>query len=247
MSRVALITGAGGAGIGAKSAAALAEAGHAVAVCDLDLDSAVQVAAKLGGHGHKAYAYDVRSAGAAESVFTQVEAELGPVAVLVCAAGVMEAENAAIEDIRSEDWDQAFAVNTKGVLFAMQAFFRRRGAVPVENGRIIVISSAVAFTGGRRIDYAAAKAALLPLVKAAARQGGPGGITANAIVPGAIDTPLFHAVNPPQVTEAMTKRTPVPRLGNPEEVAALVAFLAGREASFINGATLDIDGGLLMR
>jgi NAD(P)-dependent dehydrogenase (short-subunit alcohol dehydrogenase family) len=247
MAGVALVSGAGGAGIGARSAAALAEAGHTIAVTDIDLASARQVAADLAGNGHRAYAYDVRSREAAESVFSTVEADLGPVAILVCAAGVMEAENVAIEDIRIEDWDQAFEVNTKGVLFALQAYFRRRRILPLEQGRIIVISSGVAFSGGRRIDYAASKAALLPLVKAAARQGGPHNITANAIVPGAIDTPLFRAVNPERLVNEMLTRFPVPRLGKPEEVAALVAFLASDEAAFINGATLDIDGGLLMR
>lgn len=246
MKRIALITGAAGSGIGASTAEALARRDYVVAATDIDEAGLCSTVDRLEGEGHRGIIYDVADKKAAPQVFDEVEREVGPISILVCSAGYIAhgAEGLEIED---EDWDRSFAVNVSGIFYALREYFRRRTANPVQDGRIILISSISAHRGTPRADYAVSKGAVLTLVRSAAHQGVPLGITANGIAPGAIDTPLFRSFNDAERTAMVESLVPLGRLGKPEEIAAMIAFLSSSEAGYITGVTIDVDGGICMR
>ena len=249
--RVALVTG-GGSGIGAAPAALLAREGCAVGVTDLRADAARAVAAGLPGSGHRAYALDVAEESRVSAVFTDAEREIGPVAVLVCCAGIIISPPPAppdIADMEAENWDRTFAVNARGVFLCVREFMRARRRSPVADGRIVAISSAAAQLGGYRgsADYIASKAAVVALIKVAARQGAKHGVTANSVAPGPIETPMYRAAVPVGAEGPMLGLVPLGRLGQPDEVAAAIAFLASREAGYITGSTIDVNGGYRMQ
>jgi NAD(P)-dependent dehydrogenase (short-subunit alcohol dehydrogenase family) len=154
-----------------------------------------------------------------------------------------------IAEIDPADWDRTFAVNTRGPFFCIREYLSRRRETPVSNGRIITLSSAAAQSGGVRggADYAASKAAVLALTKTVAREAAELGATANAIAPGPVDTPLFREMWPPGSETGLIDIMPFRRLIEPEEIAALVAFLASDAAANISGSTIDINGGYQMR
>lgn len=250
--RVAFITGGGHAGIGAAAAAALARQGLAVAVTDLRGDAAAATAASLPGAGHRGYALDVADEAQVASVFAAAERDLGPVAVLVCCAGIMITPASGPPDIarmQAADWDRTFDVNARGVFLCIREFLRARAERPVPHGRIVAISSAAAQIGGYRgsADYIASKAAVIALVKVAARQAAAQGITANSIAPGPVETPMFRAAVPAGAEGPMLAHVPLGRMGRPEEVAAAIAFLATPEAAYITGSTIDVNGGYRMQ
>ncbi len=252
MNRVALVTGAAGSGIGAKSCASLADAGFTVAAADIRGDGAKEVAAALSGSGHLGLTVDVTDEASVHTAFDEAEAALGPVAVLVCSAGIMIAppgKSPSITEIDPADWDRTFAVNTRGPFFCIREYLARRRDTPAQGGRIITLSSAAAQSGGVRggADYAASKAAVLALTKTVAREAAELGATANAIAPGPVDTPLFREMWPPGSESGLIDIMPFKRLIEPEEIAALVAFLASDAAANISGSTIDINGGYQMR
>ena len=253
MSRpVALITGAAGTGIGAKSCVALADAGYAVAASDLRGEDAESTAQSLAGNGHIGLAMDVTDEASVKAGFDDAEVALGPVAVLLCSAGIMIAppgRSPSITEIDTADWDRTFAVNTRGPFFCVREFVSRRRETPVAGGRIILLSSAAAHSGGVRggADYAASKAAILALTKTVAREAADLGATANAIAPGPVDTPLFREMWPPGSEGGLLDIMPFKRLIEPEEIAGLVVFLASDAAANISGSTIDINGGYQMR
>jgi NAD(P)-dependent dehydrogenase (short-subunit alcohol dehydrogenase family) len=252
MSRVAFVTGAAGSGIGARSCAALADAGFTVAAADIRGEGAKEVAAGLSGSGHLGLTVDVTDEASVHGGFDEAEATLGPVTVLVCSAGIMIAppgKSPSIAEIDPADWDRTFAVNTRGPFFCIREYLSRRRETPVSNGRIITLSSAAAQSGGVRggADYAASKAAVLALTKTVAREAAELGATANAIAPGPVDTPLFREMWPPGSETGLIDIMPFRRLIEPEEIAALVAFLASDAAANISGSTIDINGGYQMR
>ncbi len=246
MKRIALITGAAGSGIGARTAEALARRNYVVAATDIDEAGLRSTVDRLDGEGHRGIVYDVADKKAALRVFDEVERELGPVSVLVCSAGYIAPGSTGLE-IEDEDWDRSFAVNVSGVFYALREYFRRRKAKPMQDGRIILISSISAHRGTPRADYAVSKGAVLTLVKSAAHQGAPLGITANGIAPGAIDTPLFRFFNDAERTAMVESMVPLGRIGKPEEIAAIISFLSSAEAGYITGVTIDVDGGICMR
>ena len=250
--RVALVTGAAGSGIGAKSCAALAEAGYAVAATDLDGGGADATAAALAGEGHIGLALDVTDEDSVAAGFEQAEAALGPVSVLLCSAGIMIAppgKSPPVTEIETADWDRTFAVNSRGPFFCVREYLRRRQAAPAPGGRIILLSSAAAHSGGVRggADYAASKAAVLALTKTVAREAAALGVTVNAIAPGPVDTPLFREMWPPGSETGLLDIMPFKRLLAPEEIAALVVYLASDAAANVSGSTIDINGGYQMR
>lgn len=251
MTRIALITGGAG-GLGLASARALAVAGHRVAICDLDGAGARRAAETLPGTGHAGLALDVTSESAVRDVFDRVEAELGPVAVLATFAGLLvgTGPKARIADTATEDWERTFAVNARGTFFCVREMLRRRRAAPVAQARIVTVGSVAAQVGGVRGNaaYSAAKGAVHTLTKSAAAEGAAFGVTANCIAPGMIATPMLRQVLPIEDEAAgAAAAVPLARVGRPEEIAGLVAYLASPASEFMTGATLDMNGGQYLR
>jgi 3-oxoacyl-[acyl-carrier protein] reductase len=237
--KVALVTG-GSRGIGAAIARRLAKDGAAVAITyHASLAKADEVVREIKAGGGKALAIQADSADA-EAVTAAVNraaAELGGLDILVNNAGVLAI--APIGDFSLADFDRTLAVNVRAVFVATQAAVKHLR----DGGRIINIGSTNAermpFGGGA--VYAMSKSALLGLAQGLARDLGPRGITVNNVQPGPIDTDMNPADGP--FAETLKKLMALPRYGRAEEVAAMVAYLAGPEAGFVTGASLMIDGG----
>lgn len=242
---IAIVTGGGG-GLGLACVRRLAADGAAVAVFDVDGESASRAVESLAAPGgrHAARAVDVTSGTEVREAVGLVERTLGPPTVLVNAAGILRPTR--IDDITEPEWDTTMAVSAKGTFLCSQACLpamRRRGF-----GRIVNFSS----TAGKNVStvggahYTAAKAAVLGLTRAVAHEVAASGITVNAVCPGLFDTPMVRSVTDEAARRRYAKSFPVGRLGRPDEVAALVAFLCREEAGYITGAALDINGGDLM-
>jgi 3-oxoacyl-[acyl-carrier protein] reductase len=241
--RVALVTGAAR-GIGAATALALAEAGARVALVDRDAEGIERTADAIGRAGSDALAIpaDVTDAPAMERAVDTVVAEWGRLDVLVNNAGIVR--DATLGKVSDEDWTATLDVNLRGTMIGTRAALRPMRAAGA--GRILSATSVVARMGNYgQTAYAASKAGIIGLTRAWARELGPLGITANAVAPGFIDTEMARGV-PEKVLSALLQRTAARRLGRPEEVAAVYAFLASDLASFINGAVVGVDGGLLL-
>jgi len=252
MTRIALITGAGGTGIGATTARVLAEEGYRVVASDLDAAAAEAVALSLPGEGHRAFRLDVADEDAVIAAFDTIETEIGPVAVLVTAAGTMIApadRRPTISDMATEAWDRTFDVNLRGTFFCVREMLRRRERDPVPDARMVLISSAAGQTGGMRggADYACSKAAVIALSKSAAREAAPLGMTVNNIAPGPISTPLYHAIVNKEMEAQMIASQPIRRMGQPREIADMVAYLVSEKAGYITGSTVDVNGGSRMQ
>ena len=241
--RTAVVTGAGK-GIGAATARAFAQAGAHLALLDRDAAAVTRTAEEIGLAGGEALAFtvDVTDAFAVERLLDRVAEELGRLDVVVNNAGIVR--DATLEDVTEEDWDETLDVNLRGAMVVTRAVvphMLERGA-----GRILSASSLVARTGNYgQTAYAASKAGLIGMTRVWARELGPKGITANVVAPGFIDTDMVKSV-PAKVFEQFRARIPAGRLGRPEEVANVYLFLASDLASFINGAVVGVDGGLLL-
>lgn len=242
--RVAMVTGAGR-GIGRAIAEVLAEQGAVVAVCDIDGESAEEVAQAIRERGGKAHAYrlDVRDFAAVKEVVARIVDTFGRIDILVNNAGILYPTR--IGDLTPEEWNEVLEVNLTGVFHCSLAVFpimKRQG-----DGRIVNISSSAGRStsdlGG--VHYTASKAGVLGLTRHFAKEGGPE-IRVNAVCPGLIKTPMSARYGTPERLEEVRRRLPLGRLGEPEEVAALVAFLASDNASYITGESVEIDGGELM-
>jgi 3-oxoacyl-[acyl-carrier protein] reductase len=241
--RVALVTGAAR-GIGAATALALAEAGARVALVDRDAEGIERTADAIGRAGSDALAIpaDVTDAPAIERAVDTVVAEWGRLDVLVNNAGIVR--DATLGKVSDDDWTATLDVNLRGTMIGTRAALRPMRAAGA--GRILSATSVVARMGNYgQTAYAASKAGIIGMTRAWARELGPLGITANAVAPGFIDTEMARGV-PEKVLGALLQRTAARRLGRPEEVAAVYVFLASDLASFINGAVVGVDGGLLL-
>jgi len=243
--KVAIITGAGR-GMGAATARLFAEHGAAVVVNDLEAAAAEEVARELRGGGAKALAFacSVLDGPKVEQLVRTAIETFGRVDILVNNAGVLRPTR--VEGISEEEWDFVVDVSLKGAFLcakAVIAHMKRQGW-----GRIVNMSSSagrsVSTLGG--CHYTAAKAGLLGLSRALAKELAPFGVTVNAVCPGLIDTEMVRRTCPPERIAAYERSFPIPRLGRPEEVADLVLFLACDESSYSPGASLDINGGDLM-
>jgi len=240
--RVALVTG-GSRGIGAAVCAELAAAGAEVVVnYATSADAAEQVCASVreaGGTAH-AVAGDVASAEGAAGLVTQVESEIGPIAILVCNAGITR--DNLIMKLTDDDWRSVIDTNLGGAFFTCRAVARpmlkRRG------GAIVTVSSIVGVRGNAgQTNYAASKAGLIGLTKSLAKELGSRGIRVNAIAPGYIATALTDAL-PEPARDAILGGTPLGRLGEPADVARAVRFLVSDAAAFVTGDVLAVYGGL---
>jgi NAD(P)-dependent dehydrogenase (short-subunit alcohol dehydrogenase family) len=245
-SHVALITG-GARGIGAATAQRLAADGAAVAVTDvLDADGQ-SVVDGLTGAGHRAvYAHlDVTDEGAWSAVADRVEAELGPLTILVNNAGI--GTFADVEEETRDAWDRLIAINQTGVWLGMKvvgARMRQRA-----RGSIINVSSIFGATGGfgGSIAYHASKGAVRLMTKSAALHWATSGVRVNSIHPGFVETPMIEATRGTPVEAEIIAMTPMGRLGQPDEIAAAIAFLASDDASYMTGSEVYVDGGWIAR
>jgi 3-oxoacyl-[acyl-carrier protein] reductase len=241
--RVAIVTGAGR-GIGAATAKLLARAGAHVALLDLDGAGATRTAEAIGLGGKEALPFevDVTDGFAIERTFDRVVEEWGRLDVLVNNAGLVR--DSRLEEVTDKDWDLTMDVNLKGAMVCARAavpHMLARGA-----GRILSAASIVARDGNfGQTAYGASKAGILGLTRCWARELGPKGITANAVAPGFIDTEMVRTV-PPHVVERIVGQTAAGRMGRAEEVASVYLFLASDLATFMNGALVGVDGGLLL-
>lgn len=247
---VALVIGGAG-GIGSATVKHLAADGWRVAVADINVEGARRVAAALGA-GHRGYGGDVRDEAAVATLFASVEGELGPITALVCHTGgtsYTPQYHPRLAETSLDEWLSAEALNSRTAFLCVREFLRYRERKRVENGRIVLTSSQAGQQGGgpAGVAYGAFKAAVLGLMRTVAVEGARLGITCNAIAPGAIETSALTTTNPPDVVEAMKKRVPLRRIGQPDDIAAAVAFLVSPGAGYVTGLTLDVNGGGLMR
>lgn len=253
--RVALVTGALG-GLGRATAQRLAADGLTVVLADRDGQRCAEAARALTGEGHLGVALDVSDPAACAAAFEEAERRLGPVAVLVCMAGIVstraEPHAMRLADIAPDEWEQVMTVNVRGTFLCLRELLTRRTLEPVADGRAVTIASAAGQTGPGISGpaYAASKGAVLALTKVAAREAAALGITVNTIAPGAIDTAMLAQIVPPAqrgATSRPREHIPLGRVGRPAEIADTVAWLVGPGAGYVTGACIDVNGGLLMR
>jgi 3-oxoacyl-[acyl-carrier protein] reductase len=242
--RVAIVTG-GAQGIGYAVVELLAQRGASILIADVSIEKAEATAKEIAGKtGQKVLAKSVNvteSASVKKMVDDTVQ-EFGKVDILVNNAGITR--DNLIMRMSEEDWDAVLGINLKGAFNCAQAVIRPM--MKQRYGRIINISSVSGVVGqAGQANYSSSKAGLLGLTKALAKEVGSRNITVNAVAPGFIETRL--TVNLPQeIREVSLKLTPLGRFGTPEDIASAVAFLASDQASFITGATLQVDGGMAM-
>jgi acetoacetyl-CoA reductase len=237
MSKVALVTG-GSRGIGAAISVALKNAGYTVAANYAGNDEA---AAKFSAEtGIKTYKWSVADYEACAAGIAQVEADLGPVAVLVNNAGITR--DAMFHKMTPAQWNEVIGTNLTGVFNMTHPVWS--GMRDRKFGRVITISSINGQKGqAGQANYSAAKAGDIGFTKALAQEGARAGITVNVICPGYIGTDMVKAIDEKVLAERIIPQIPVGRLGEPEEIARCVVFLAADEAGFITGATISANGG----
>ena len=238
--RCVLISG-GDRGIGAAAAQAFYAAGYRVAVLyHQNAEAAARLEKAL--PGCTVVQCDVASRASCELAFHTVEQALGHVDVLVCNAGI--AQQKLFTDITPEEWQRMLDVNLSGAFHLCQLALP--GMIHRKAGRILTVSSMWGQTGGScEVHYSAAKAGLIGLTKALAKEEGPSGVTVNCVAPGVIDTDMMAAFTA-EDKAVLAEETPVGRLGSAAEVAALLVYLAGENAGYITGQVFGVNGGLVI-
>ncbi len=244
MEKTAVVTGASR-GIGAAAAIALAKEGYRVAVCcntQLEKAQAVVETIRAAGGTAQAFAADVADEAAVKQMFARIERELGSADVLVSNAGI--AQQKLFTDITAAEWDRMFDVCVKGAFHCCQAVLPHM--IGEKHGRIILVSSMWGQVGAScEVHYSAAKAALIGLTRALAKEEGPSGITVNCVAPGVIETDMMASFSEEDKRE-LADETPLCRLGTPQDVAAAIAFLASDAGAFFTGQVLAPNGGFVI-
>jgi NAD(P)-dependent dehydrogenase (short-subunit alcohol dehydrogenase family) len=249
MGKVAIVTG-GGAGIGQATAREFAARHAAVAIVDRDAKTGQETAAEIRGRGGAAefFPLDISKAAEVARTIPQIVARFGGIDILVNNAGIQR--YGTVTTTAEEVWDEVMNVNLKG------AFLMSKHAIPEmlkRGGGAIVVTGSVQSRGalGNSVAYVTSKHALLGLTRAMALDHARENIRVNCVCPGAIDTPMLRwsaslDPHPEKVLEACNRLHPVGRMGQAEEVARLIVFLASDLASFITGESVAVDGGLLI-
>ena len=238
--QTALITGAGR-GIGKTIAVKLAESGLDIAIADMNPVSD-EVLREIEEYGTKCLAFqlDVTDVESVDSVVKKIIDETGGIHILVNNAGITQ-DNLFMR-MKAEQWSQVIDVNLNGVFHVTKAVIRTM--VKQHSGRIINISSVVGFSGNPgQVNYSSTKSGLIGFTKSLSREVGTRGITVNAVAPGFINTAMTQALNESQ-QQAILSQIPLGRMGEAEDIANAVAFLASEEASYITGTVLHVNGGM---
>jgi 3-oxoacyl-[acyl-carrier protein] reductase len=242
--KTALVTG-GGSGIGRAISLALAGDGADIAVIDMDLARAEEVAAEVRQLDQKALPLkaDVTRPDEVDTVMARAWEECSGIDILINNAGIGP-DVVALADMATEQWHRMMDVHVNGAFNCARRLIGRMGER--KGGRVINMSSIAGLSGeSHGVHYCTAKAALVGFTMALAREVARYGITVNAIAPGMIDTPMAAAL-PSRVVESMIRATPMRRIGQPEEIAHLAAFLASDRAAYITGQVISPNGGYYM-
>jgi len=236
--QIVVVTGASR-GIGRSIAEGFAAEGARVACVATTLAGAEATALAVGG---RAYAADVSSASSVSELFAAVLADLGTPSVLVNNAGVTR--DGLMLRMKDDDWDRVLDVNLKGAFLTIRA--ATKSMMKARYGRIVNISSVIGQSGAAgQANYAASKAGLIGLTKSVAKELGSRNITCNAVAPGFIETDMTGDL-PAEFRAHVEKTAPIGRLGTPGDITPAVLFLASRDAGYITGQTLTVDGGLIL-
>jgi 3-oxoacyl-[acyl-carrier protein] reductase len=238
--KISIITGSAR-GIGRATALKFAAEGAHVVVCDLDQASIDAVVKTITGQGGKAsgFVVDVTDRSSIDAMVSAVIAKCGRIDTLVNNAGIVQ--DARMINMTDDQFDKVIDVNLKGTYNCAKAVID--AMLMQQSGVILNASSVVGIYGNfGQTNYAASKFGVIGMAKTWAREFGRNGIRANAVCPGMIETDIIKGI-PDKVLQSITDRVPLGRLGKPEEIANTYAFLASDEASFINGAVIEVSGG----
>ena len=241
--KTAVVTGASR-GIGAAIAHRLCEAGANVVLCSRSAEAVSQIAEVLKEKGYTALsmAADISQKADVEGLIEKTIAQFSQIDILVNNAGITR--DTLLMRLKDEDWDAVLQTNLTGTMYCTRAVLRPM--IRQRSGRIINISSVVGLSGNAgQANYAAAKAGIIGLTKATAKEVGARGITVNAIAPGFITTDMTAEI-PEKNQEQLLELIPLREFGDPEDVADAVCFLASDAASYITGQILQVDGGMVM-
>lgn len=239
--KVSIITGSGR-GIGRATALKFASEGARTVVCDLDRNSVDAVVAEIKALGGEAagYVVDVTDRSSIDAMVAAVKAVYGRIDTLVNNAGVVQ--DARMVNMTDDQFDKVIDVNLKGTYNCAKSVIDTMLAQ--QSGVILNASSIVGIYGNfGQTNYAASKFGVIGFAKTWARELGPKGVRCNAVAPGFVATTILETI-PQKVLEQMTERVPLRRLGTPEDIANVYAFLASDEASYVNGAVIEVAGGL---
>jgi len=239
--KVCIITGAAQ-GIGLATAVKFAEEGAIVIVCDLKPEGVAAAVSQLRERGAQAtgFTVNVTDRSALDQVAAAVSQQYGRIDVLVNNAGITK--DARLQKMTLEQFDAVIDVNLRGVFHATQAVLP---AMLAQGAGVILNASSVVGIYGNfgQTNYAATKFGVIGFTKTWSRELGPKGIRVNAVAPGFVETPILATI-PDKVLQQMREQVPLHRLGKPEEIANVYAFLASDEASYVNGAVLEVSGGM---
>jgi 3-oxoacyl-[acyl-carrier protein] reductase len=244
--RVAVITG-GGRGIGAATAGRLAEEGAAVVIADLDVGPAEEVAAEIESKGGRALAAacDVTERTSVETLFNTTVARFAQVDILVACAGIIR--DNLVHRMTDGDWDGVIDTHLKGAFLCAQA--AQAAMTPRKYGKMVFLSSTSALGNRGQVNYSTAKAGLQGLARTLAIELGRFNINVNAVAPGFVDTHMTMqtaermGVDYESFKSAVASQTPLQRVGTPEDLAAVIAFLCSDDAGYVSGQTLCVRGG----